>query len=773
MYRCHSIPKRLFFLAQTTLLLVCLSLTSSFTIAEVKESFWLNDQFADMSLGDLSERNTTSLEPRENLLSVTGGTFWHFISVDLTEMPPQVIDFESSSVVGRFTHYIFDSQQTLVDQLSGGIQSSEPNPYFLRHGRNLNLPPGEYRIYTRVDSPFLLAQPTPKLYEQTAYVQSIKTGNTITLLGLGVFLALGIYYTVLGLTRRQPEDFLYALFILGNLVYNSTSLNVFSDVFGWTSFYSIGFPIMASNMAYIGFVWRLLGINRYRTPVLFRISQGALIVMGSFWLIVPFMPEMSLEFARYGVGMFALYGISSGIVMALKGHHIARYYLIANVAFIIPALISIGLNSLPNSTLMIEHIGLFAVAIEVILLSLVISYQLSLVYKEKSANLIAAEEALTIADNAVRAKERFLANVSHELRTPLNAIQGSVDLLSHSSQDESLKEPIDMIQHSSSFLLFLINDILDLAKLNADMLTIDEQPFNLHGSIQQICSIYSNSLANNAQTRFELTISPDVPTWIVGDEKRLEQVIANLLSNAFKFTEKGKVTCRLTLKDTHTLMISVQDTGIGIKPDNLDAMFAAFTQADSSISRKYGGTGLGLRISSKIIEQMGGEIWAESETGQGSTFTFTLPLVLAEAQPENNHASDAPLKTSIDDMVVMVVDDNPVNLKVIEGMLKTIGARVVCFGQAKEAIKYVSSHAIDLIIMDVQMPEIDGLQATQSLRRSGFKQPVIAYTANASEEDHQACVTAGMNDVLVKPIRLNNLVDVLNRWGAESKSQSC
>lgn len=750
---------------------VGLSVLSSQASADGASGFWLNDTYASSQLNDLIRIDYQSLEPRKDLLSATGGTYWHVIPIRLDDKNPMVIDFESSSVVGQFTHYIVDAEQTVVKQLSGGIQSDEPNRYFLRHGRNLDVPAGDYLVYTHLYSPFLLAQPTPKIYEQSTYIQSIKIGNTITLIGLGVFLALGIYYTVLGLTRRQPEDFMYALFILGNLIYNSTALNVFSDIFGWTVFYSIGFPIMASNMAYIGFVCRLLGINRHRTPYLFRLSQGMLLIMVAFWVIVPFRPDMNLEFARYGVGMFALFGITSGIVMAVRGHRIARYYLVANVAFIVPALVSIGLNSLPNSTLMIEHIGLFAVAIEVILLSLVISYQLSLVYKEKSANLIATEEALEVADNAVKAKERFLANVSHELRTPLNAIQGSVDLLAHGCKDETLKEPIDMIQHSSSFLLFLINDILDLAKLNADMLSIDEQPINLHETIHQICNIYSNSLASNQQTRFELNISPDVPKWIVSDEKRLEQVIANLLSNAFKFTEAGQITCRLSLQDAQTLMISVQDTGIGIKPDSLDAMFAAFTQADSSISRKYGGTGLGLRISSKIIEQMGGKIWAESESGQGSTFTFTLPLVPAEAQPETPDSSTKTIKTALDELTIMVVDDNPVNLKVIEGMLHTIGSKIVCFDLAQEAIDYVSSHSVDLIIMDVQMPEIDGLQATQTLRRNGYLLPVIAYTANASDEDHQACVAAGMNDVLVKPIRLKNLVEVLNRWGAATKHQ--
>lgn len=736
---------------------------SSHLSASEHQGYWLSD--SGWSLQELTETDTDSLQPRTDTLPLSGGEFWHLLSVTIKQQQAWVIDFESSSVIGEFTHYVVNDRQQVVARLRGGIQTTELNPYFLRHGRNLTLPPGNYRIYTQMRSPFLLAQPAPRLYEPDTYIQSIKTGNLITMLGLGVFLALGVYYAVLGLTRRQPEDFFYALFILGNLVYNSTALNVLSDVFQLPVFYTIGLPVMASNMAYIVFVWRLLGINIQRTPWLYRIGQGSLVVLGSFWLLVPFMPNLSLEFARYGVGVFALYGLSCGIIMALRGNRTARYYLIANVAFIIPGLISIGLSTLPDSTLLIEHIGLLAVAMEVILLSLVISYQLSVVYKEKSANLIATEEALDIADHAVRAKERFLANVSHELRTPLNAIQGSVDLLAHRSRDESLREPIEMIQHSSSFLLFLIDDILDLAKLNADMVTIDKNPFDLHTMIRQISNIYGSSLATHSQTSFSLNISPEVPKRIVSDEKRLEQVLANLLSNAFKFTGKGHVSCSLTLHDSQTLQFAVKDTGIGIKPDNLGAMFSAFTQADSSISRKYGGTGLGLRISTKIIEQMGGKIWAESEPNQGSTFYFTIPLLVESSVPQTDtSATDTGPEASFTDLVVMVVDDNSVNLKVMEGMLQTVGAHVVSFGNAREAISYVTSQPVDIIVMDVQMPEMDGLQACQKLRSIGVSQPIIAYTANASDEDHKACLAAGMNDVLVKPIRLSQLKAILRRW---------
>jgi signal transduction histidine kinase/CheY-like chemotaxis protein len=736
------------------------------------KGIWID---ADVSeIRDVLTLDSQTLPIRETTLPLTGGEFWHSLPVTINSGEKLVIDFQNSSVVGKFTHYVVNSDNDIIKTYVGGLQSTTVNPYLLRHGRNLDLEPGRYRVITHMVSPFLLAQPKPSLYEQEQYSQSIKIGNSITLLALGVFLAMGVYYFVLGITRRQPTDYLYSIFILGNLIYNSTALNVLSDLFKVPAFFSIGFPIMASNMAYIAFVMALLGLSKKRTPRLYTIGISSLILLGSFWLLVPFMPNYSLEFARIGVGVFGLYGVSCGIVMALKGQKTARYYLIANIAFIIPGVISIVLQSLPGSTMFIEHLGLFAVAMEVILLSLVLNYQLSVVYKEKTANLLAAEEALKVADDAIKAKERFLANISHELRTPLNAIQGSVDLLSIKNNNPDALEHVEIIRHSSSFLLFLINDILDLAKLNADMLVIENRAFNLKSMVTQISSIYGSSFTVNSKAKFNLDIAPEVPTFIVSDEKRIEQVIANLLSNAFKFTDSGTVTFSLTVsEDKEFIVFSVRDNGIGIAPENLDSMFSAFTQADSSISRKYGGTGLGLRIASKIIELMGGQIAAESKPDHGSNFWFTIPIKVAheeDVEQDEDQSGKNYAEIRFNDLNVIVVDDNVVNLKVTNALLNKLEATCTSFDNASEGMDAALTGPVDILIMDIQMPEIDGLTASRHLRKQGFVQPIIAFTANASEEDQIACFDAGMNDILIKPIKLQNLVQVLRKWRGRAQS---
>ena len=734
---------------------------------DIQSGFWLAE--GEYSADHLATAKFSELKHQAKLLPLTGGEFWHVFDVSTPKPVNYVIDFLNSTVIGHFTHWIYDKNNgQLLQSNEGGLLSDRLNPYFLRHGRNITLPPGNYRIITRMSSPFLLAQPKPKLFAVDDYIRSIKLGNAITLIGLGVFFALGTYYIVLGVTRRQPTDYLYAIFILSNLLYNATALNVLSDVFHLHFFYTIGFPIMVSNIAYIGFVMRLLSINKARTPILYRAGISAMSILGCFWLVAPVIPNYSLEFARIGVAIFALYGITCGIVTMIQGQRISRYYLIANVAFVIPGIVSIGSSSISTETLMIEHLGLIAVALEVILLSLVLNMQLSTVYKEKSVSLYATEEALKVADEAIRTKERFLANISHELRTPLNAIQGSVDLLPAERLSRSDREHLNVIRHSSNFLLFLINDILDLAKLNADKLLLDKQTINIHRLTHKVGSIYKSMESKKAATNFKVDIADNVPEWIIGDEKRIEQVIANLLSNAFKFTKEGYVQLS-TIVEHSRLRISVKDTGIGIQPEHLDSMFSEFTQADSSISRQYGGTGLGLRISTKLVELMEGKLKVNSEFGVGSEFYFSIPLIEADEIPANIvvESTEAVEIKSFSAARVAVIDDNSVNLKVMGGLLNKFNITNYNFDNADDALLFLSANIVDLVVMDMQMPITDGLTATRILRERNFAKPIIGFTANSNEEDQRACLDAGMDDLLIKPINQKALAVILNRWLAD------
>lgn len=799
-----------------------------------------------------------------------GGIDWHLLKVQSEQPIRQVIDFRNSSVIGRFNHWVLDGNGRTVAEFEGGIQSEASNPYLMRHGRLLELPPGDYQVITRLNSPFYLAEPEPQLFEPGHYQQSIKVGNAITLAGMGIFFALGIYYIVLGTSRGRVGDLFYAVFIWGNFFYNGAALMVFSDLLQIKEFYLISIPILISNPAYIAFVMVLLHINRHSSRTLTYIGNAIIALLITFWLVALLQPTWSLELDRYGVAMFAIYGLSAAITRLIQGNRTARYYLIANLAFFIPGLISIGVSTLNFAdTLFIEHIGLFAVAIEVILLSLVISHQVGMVYREKEAGLLATQEALLAANRALDTKERFLANVSHELRTPLNAIQGSVELIDRYGLPTGVMRHIQAIQSSSNFLLYLINDILDLAKMNADQLTLMRTRFELDEALDELSGLYSNAF-NRDRVRVYFDVAADVPLYLTGDVNRLKQVLANLLSNALKFTEQGEICLLIRRVDDNHLEFRITDTGIGIEAEKLQSVFSAFTQADASIARKYGGTGLGLQIAAKVVHLMGGHLGVDSQPGHGSEFYFVVPIEDAPAKTASRevplalvhqgerlarlltqdldryglrpsalltvtealqgdlpdadawvviadhfnqalhqrlaargrpvkwllHQSDGSADDQLDiellpyaranlprlleaspaerppdqdhrllaQLQVVAVDDNIVNLKVLIGMLHRLGVDCTGFERPDEAIRHIGSHYPDIVLMDVQMPIIDGLEATRHLRGQSFRNPIIAFTANASDYDLDNCREAGMNDVLVKPIKLDDLKRILLKW---------
>ena len=311
-------------------------------------------------------------------LNRTGGHYFFETDFEVPGDESLVVDFKNSSVIGRFHHWIFDSQHHLVAEAEGGIQSKALNPFFLRHGRVFSLSSGHYRLITEITSPFFLAQPRLYLDSLAHYQQAIKLGDALTLLSLGVLLGLMFYYAALAYLRKNKTDALYALFLLGNLLYNGTALLVFSELFDLHWFYLISIPILFSNAIYILFVINLLGIRRANEPRLYNMGMvllglfTALIGIGIFW------PHWSLELDRSGVALFMSYGLIAGVVRARQGYPVAKMYLIAVCAFFVLGAASISLGSLPNIyTIYVEHLGLMAVTIEALLLALVLASQFS------------------------------------------------------------------------------------------------------------------------------------------------------------------------------------------------------------------------------------------------------------------------------------------------------------------------------------------------------------------------------------------------------------
>lgn len=382
----------------------------------------------------------------------------------------------------------------------------------------------------------------------------------------------------------------------------------------------------------------------------------------------------------------------------------------------------------------------------------------SVLLAERREELIRAKEN---AEAANQAKSDFLANISHEVRTPLNGIIGVTALALETELSSTQRDYLDMVKHSADGLLELINQLLDFAKIEAGQVTLESVPFSLHNLLERTV----RPLATRARTKgltVGCAVDPDVPAYITGDAMRLRQVLMNLIENAIKFTPEGRIDVRVQKADVAGaevgLRFSVCDTGIGVPLEKQALIFEAFAQADSSTTREYGGTGLGLAICTQLVALMKGRLELESAPSAGSTFHFTAGFGAAEKAQACHEAPARPASTArpMITLQVLVVDDNAVNRAVATGILAKDGHAVAQATNGREAVELTRRQRYDAILMDVQMPELDGLEATARIRqneaRLGRHTPIIAMTARAGSDDRERCLAAGMDDYISKPV---------------------
>jgi len=628
-----------------------------------------------------------------------------------------------------------------------------------------DISPKETRsIYLRLKSYNGVHEPCPViLWDQ----QSFALANGIRNLGMGLFFGImavmAIYNLFIFLSVRDRTYAYYVAYIICFIIWLASYYG-YSFQYLWPDSPNWGnqFIIVSSSLwsiFMIQFVRFFLDTKRLVPwyEVLSKVGMGCFVlnIIFSFTGNYAFGIRLIL-----GLGVFfSIASFSTGVICFRAGYRPARFFLLAWTTLLLSLLIFIlKISGLLPAIFIVEKSVQIGSTIEVILLSLGLADRINTLKNEK---YLARKDAMLAFESSLKLKKDFIASISHELRTPMNAILGGLEVMQKHTT-EHLKTSLDIVRGGASDMMNLVNDILTYTEIQSDQLTIQSDPVAIQTLLESLHEHY-NFLCNSKGLQLNWHVDTLLPEWICADEEKLVIILSKLLDNAVKFTAKGAVSLNIECDPSTSpwqLICVVNDTGIGIAQENQSCIFDSFTQSEGGFQRRYGGLGIGLSICRKLTETIGGKLWLESMVGQGSTFTVVFPI-----EPGTEPVIEEKTNLASANLPILVVEDNMVNQKVMMKLLEKIGYKSLIANNGKVALEILDKEAVSVILMDLQMPVMDGFACTAKIRgrEDQLKSiPIIAVTANLMDTDKKRCIECGMNDFLKKPIKLDLLRNCLS-----------
>lgn len=714
--------------------------------------------------------------------------FW--LRLDLQYQPTQGQD--SREFLLELAYPPLDQLDLYVPDLWGSLQrvaqTGDALPFATRLIKQnnyvfpLQFQPGEHkRIYLRLQSQGSIQAPL-NLWSTQAYLEA--QPSRIYVLGIiyGVLLVMLVYNLFIYLSVRDTSYLYYILYIASFGLYQ-VSVNGAGVEYLWPDnpwWANASTPFLIGSAALFGcqFARSFLHTAEHspwvdRTLRLMMLAGGLVMLLA---LVASY--ALALRLATLLALVFTLVIFSAGLTSWWRGMRVARYFIFAWSAFLIGGLVNtlMVLGYLPNLfiTMYASQIGS---ALEVGLLSLALADRINAMKEERTRILQESSRKLAMLNeelaNNNRLKDEFLSTVTHELRTPMNGVIGSLELMQTVTMDIELAQYHKTAVRSARDMMHMVNDILALTELEAGKLYPRREPFSLRALLDSLRVQFAGR-AHDKGLHFELQLDDSLPDTLEGDAAKLAQVLGYLLDNAVKFTQQGRVILRVHGEQASssglTLCVQVEDSGIGFTEQAGGALFQRFRQLDGSMTREYGGLGIGLALSSQLALLLGGELQQRSEPGQGSCFTLRVPVGLplrtrAEQAPPRLRREGTPVREP-GQCVVLVVEDNAINQLVTRGMLLKLGYQVRTADNGSEAIELLRRERVDAVLLDCQMPVMDGFATARALRalRGCAEVPVIAVTAHSHSGDRERCLAAGMNDYLAKPVKFAELQVLLHDW---------